>query len=118
MAEAVFVDQATGRMYLMDALTVKPFGTADAGDAHVWRSRQFAFPQAEGFAWMKVSGPMTSPVTVRLYADGNLIHAASVADRNPVRVPAIKGLKWEVEIESDSRVTEVALAQVAAEFTP
>lgn len=117
-ADAAFVDRATGQMYLLRGLGVCPFGSTDDGDSHVWRSRQFVFPNVEGFGWMKVSGPMTSPVTVRLFADGAQIHSANVTTKNPLRVPAIKGMRWEIEVESDSRVTEVALAQVAAEFTP
>ena len=111
-AEAAFVDRATGRMYLLRGIGVRPFGVDGDNETHVWRSRQFVFPNVEGFGWMKVSDPMTSPVTVRLFADGVQIHSASVATKNPLRVPAI------IEIESESRVTEVALAQVAAEFAP
>lgn len=117
-AEAAFVDRATGRMYLLRGVGVRPFGVDGDNETHVWRSRQFVFPNVEGFGWMKVSGPMTSPVTVRLFADGVQIHSASVATKNPLRVPAIKGMRWEIEIESEGRVTEVALAQVAAEFAP
>jgi len=113
---AAFTDHATGTMFLAGytgAVTGFEAGSIAPGR---WRSKRFAFPEAIGFGWMRVSGPITDPVTVRLYVDDALIHTATLTTRDPARVPAVKGMRWEIEIESVSQVTEVCLAQTQPEL--
>lgn len=104
-----------GDLYPIVGLGIFKLGGGDPF-VPVWRSKRFAFPEAIGFGWMRASGPITAPVTVRLYVDGNLIHTATLTNREPTRVPAVKGMRWEIEIESVSQVTEVCLAQTQPEL--
>lgn len=89
-----------------------------AGDpvAGIWRTKIVVLREQPGFAWLRVNGPFEAEVTVRTYADGVLFDTATISDREPIRMPAGAYLRWEVEIESTSRVTSVRLAGTAEEL--
>jgi hypothetical protein len=104
-----------GEIYTLDGLGIFLLG-GGAVYSPVWRSKKFAFPHAVGFGWMRASGPIAEPVTVRLYVDGALIHTATLTNREPVRLPAKKGMRWEIELESEGPVTSITLAQAQPEL--
>lgn len=104
-----------GTLYLSAGVSILP---ANAGDVDVgqWKSRVFVYPRPVGFGWCRISGN-ASPMIVRVYADGALIHTQNnVTSRFPFRLPARIGRKWEVEIEGSDRVVEVALATSSEEL--
>jgi hypothetical protein len=112
---AAFSDIKTDAVYFVTNGAIKSLAASGVEVAR-WRSKKFAYPHPVGFGWLRVSGPITDPVTIRLYVDGALIHTATLTTRDPARVPAVKGMRWEVEVESDSRVTSVTLAQAQPEL--
>ena len=54
------------------------------------------------FGWLQVQGEHTS-VTVKIYAEGNLVHTATVTNNTPQRLPAVRARYWEIQVESTSR---------------
>lgn len=77
-----------------------------------WKSKRMTMPAQAGMAWLKVYGDQTpgAPVTLRLYGDGALVHTATVSNINPQRLPPGRWLEFEVDVESQSRVTRVVIA--------
>lgn len=113
---AVQTDLLADRLFLAEGTTVKALGDG-APVAAIWRSRAVVRASPVTYGWLKLNGPLTAPVTVRVYADGVLIHTATVADRKPQRLPAKPGRTWVIELESTSRVTSAAIAQTAVELS-
>lgn len=108
-----FVDRDT--LYLGVGVGVIPVHTGST-DTATWKSRVFVYPRPVGFGWCRISGN-ASPMIVRVYADGALIHTQNnVTSRFPFRLPARVGRKWEVELEGSDRVVEVALATSSEEL--
>lgn len=89
-----------------------------AGDpvAGIWRTKLVVLREQPGFAWLRVNGPFDDDVTVRTYADGALFDTVTVSDREPIRMPAGAYLRWEIELESASRITSVRMASTAEEL--
>lgn len=103
-------------LFLVDGTAIKPMSDGAVASS-IWRSKRFAFAYEVGFGWLRVGGPLTAPVTVRVICDGVTVRTATVSDRKPQRLPARKGFRWEMEIESTSRVTDVVIAQASEELT-
>lgn len=116
-AAAAHQSLAADQLFLVVGTSIRALG-AGAGAAGVWRSKKFAAPYPMGFGWLRVMGPMLSPVTVRVICDGVTVRTATLTDRRPQRLPAVKGYRWELELESAGRVVEVAVAQAQEELTP
>lgn len=115
-AVAAFQALADDHLYLVVGTAIRAFGDGAVASA-VWRSRKFAFPYATGFGWLRVAGPMLAPVTVRVICDGVTFRTAVLADRRPQRLPARKGHRWELEVESTGRVVGVTMAQASEELS-
>lgn len=83
--------------------------------SYVWRSKKFTLPQDMSFACAQLEAE-AYPMTVKVYADGSLIHTQTVQSRNPFRLPAKRGRDWEVQIEGSSEVFSVAIANSMSEL--
>jgi hypothetical protein len=114
---AAHASLGTDALYVVVGTQIRALG-AGAAASGVWRSRKFASPYPMGFGWLRVAGPMLAPVTVRVICDGVTVRTATLSDRKPQRLPAVKGYRWELEMESTGRVVEVAMAQGQEELTP
>lgn len=105
-----YTDLLTDTMYAIDGTSVVPFLSIGARTG-TWRSKKIVLREHPPFAWLRVNGPFTYPVTVRIYADGVLWYTAPpISTREPVRLPAGRAKHWEIEVESRSDVTSVVLA--------
>lgn len=77
-----------------------------------WRTPLMVMQRPVPFGWVVVEGDQGpgAPVTLRWFADGALRHTMQVTDIEPRRLPPGRWLEHEVEIESEARVTRVAMA--------
>lgn len=111
---ASHVDISSGDMFLVSGDAVLQVD-AGAVPGAVWRSRIYVFDTQPSFAWARVEAD--GPATVRVYADGSLIHTKfDVASNTPFRLPAKKAREWYVEIAGVARVVAVTLASSTAEL--
>lgn len=88
-----------------------------AGNAknYIWRSKIFTLPQVMGFSCAQVEAD-SYPVTAKFYVDGVLYHTQTVANRNIFRLPAKVGRDHEFQIETNTTVFAVGVAQAPEEL--
>ena len=88
-----------------------------AGSAlnYTWKSKKFTMPQIMGFSCAQVEAE-AYPVTAKVYSDGTLVHTETVASRTPFRLPATPGRDWEFQIEGNTEVFAVLVAQSMEEL--
>jgi hypothetical protein len=87
-----------------------------AAMGYTWRSKKFTMPQIMGFSCAQVEAE-AYPVTAKVYSDGTLVHTQTVTSRTPFRLPAKPGRDWEFQIEGNTEVFAVAVAQSMEELT-
>lgn len=111
-----YTDLRTDTLYVVDGTEVVPLlddGTRDA----VWVSRIFTLTEHPSFAWLRINGDMAAPARVRLWADGALWWSSGlISTREPVRVRPGRARLWQLQVESQARVTSVAVASSVEEL--
>ena len=116
MTTAAFTDLLTDTLYIASGPAVVDFngGTAATG---LWKSKRIVIDGYPGFGWLRVNGPTLTGVVVRIYRDGTLFYTTpSITTRNPVRLPAGRAKRWEVEMETVDRITSLVLATTVEEL--
>lgn len=117
-ATATFVDKQSDTLYAVSGSNiVAVFGGGTRRTAR-WRTPKITMPLQSSLAWLKVMGDQDAgtPVVVRWYGDGMLRYTTAVTSIEPVRLPAGRWLEHEVEVESQSRVTQVMLSSSTQEM--
>jgi len=114
-ATAARADKTTDTLYVASGTNVAPqFKSGRASG--LWRSRIQVQPKQAGFAWINALSDWSSPVVVRLYADGALWHTSTLTSSTPTRLPPGRPKEIEMEVETTARVTEVTIASSTAEL--
>lgn len=117
-ADAMYADIRTGTLYMLvddkihewDAIGAEP-GT------FTWRSKLFVLPGPSNFGAFQADGVAADApdFAARIYADGALF--ATISQLNEMaRLPAGLAREWEVEIESNCKVTAFAFAGSPSEL--
>jgi hypothetical protein len=86
-----------------------------AAMSYTWKSKKFTMPQVMGFSCAQVEAE-AYPVTAKVYVDGTLVHTQTVASRVPFRLPVAPGRDWEFQIEGNTEVFAVLMAQSMEEL--
>ena len=86
-----------------------------AAMSYTWRSKKFTMPQIMGFSCAQVEAE-AYPVTAKVYVDGTLVRTQTVASRVPFRLPVSPGRDWEFQIEGNTEVFAVLVAQSMEEL--
>jgi len=89
----------------------------DTGTAlsYVWKSKKFTFAEPKGFTCYRVQAE-AYPVTMKVYRDGTEIVNISVTDNGLKRLPAGIGTDWEFQLEGNTEVYNVQIAQSPIEL--
>jgi hypothetical protein len=85
--------------------------------SYTWRSKLFSLPKPTSFsAWQVVAADYAS-ITVKFYLDNVLIHSASVASNDVLRLPSdTRGRNLEIEVTGTSKVVAVHIATSVEEL--
>jgi hypothetical protein len=83
--------------------------------SYTWKSKKFTMPQIMGFSCAQLEAE-AYPMTLKVIADGAVIHTQTVQNRNPFRLPAKVGRDWELQVEGSSEVFSLALATSMTEL--
>ncbi len=113
--EAMHFDELQDQLYVVDGSEVKRW---DAGNpmTAVFRSKVFKMPHPTNFGCCEVVADGLS-VTVRVFADGALVHTHFMTDATPFRLPSgFRATDWQVEVEASNSVQGVVLANTMAEL--
>ena len=89
-----------------DGLYLAGDGTISRWDDHestflpyIWKSKIFETPKHVNFAWAQVLVTDNRPVTLKVYAGGQLKYTHAVTDDKPFRLPSgFKSKYWEVQL--------------------
>jgi len=114
-ATAGFRDIQRDKLFLAFADRSLKVWSDGAAKSYIWRSKKFTMPQIMGFACAQLEAE-AYPMTLKVYADGTLIHTQTVTSRNPFRLPAKVGRDWEMQVEGSSEVFSLAVANSMTEL--
>jgi hypothetical protein len=115
-ADTLYTDLLTDTLYTVLGTDIVPV-FAVGKRTSIWRSKKIVLRDHPSLAWLRLNGPMAGTAIVRIYGDdGALWHTATVATREPYRLPPGRNKHWEIEIESDAQFTSVALASSTEEL--
>lgn len=111
---AMHQDARTDTLYLAQGTNIVRY---DRGSAltYTWRSKVFrtGFPMNFGFGQLIAD---SYPMTMKVYADGQLKITKTVASKDLFRLPAgFRAMDWEIEIAGTAKVTQALITTSAAE---
>jgi hypothetical protein len=113
-------DETDGALYLKGSIgdtTLKEWDS-DANNklTYDWKSKEFVVPTPTSFGACQVYAE-AFPVTVKVYADGSLIHTEAVASQIPFRLPGgVLADKWHIEVLGINEVNSVLMANTMTEL--
>ena len=89
----------------------------DTGTAlsYTWKSKKFTFPEPKSFSCYRVQAE-AYPVTMKIYRDAASIVNLSVTDDSLKRLPPGLGTDWEFQLEGNTEVYNVQIAQSPTEL--
>lgn len=111
---AAYTDLLTDTLYTVSGTSVLPnfSGSTQTG---VFKTGIIHTNGLPSFGWLQVQGEHTS-VTVKIYAEGSLVHTATVTNNTPQRLPAVRARYWEIQVESTSRFSRLVMASSRLEL--
>lgn len=112
---AGYYDARNDTLYIAQSGGIYRF---DQGNAltFTWRSKLFRleFPTNFSFGQVRASA---YPVTMKVYADGQLRLTKTVANANQFRLPSgFRAYDWELQIEGTAEISEMAISQSSVEL--
>jgi hypothetical protein len=115
-ANEAYTDLTTDTLYIAGPAGITALFDASAENlTGIWRSKVIVLDFQPSFSWAIVEGDY--PATVRLYGDGVLFYTTpTITSRAPFRLPPGRFREWEMEVESNGRVTAVNVANSLSEL--
>ena len=114
-ASAGYRDLQRDRLFLaFEDRSLKAWFGGDAKD-YIWKSKKLTMPQVVGFSCAQLEAE-AYPMTLKVFADGEVIHTQTVQDRNPFRLPPKVGRDWELQVEGRSEVFSLSMATSMTEL--
>lgn len=90
---------------------------AGSNKSFVWRSKKLSLPEVGGFMCAQVEAE-GYPITAKFYCDDSTtpILTKTVSSRDVFRLPAKVGRDWEIQLEGNTEVFNVAMGQSPEEL--
>jgi hypothetical protein len=116
-ATAGYSDLVNDKLFLSFADRSVKVWQAGSAKSFVWRSKKFTMPKQTGFSTAQIEAE-AYPVTAKFYADDSTTpkYTKTVTDRMPFRLPVVIGRDWEVQVEGNTEIFSVAVAQAVEEL--
>jgi hypothetical protein len=105
-------------LYIVDGSNIVKMDKDAVKKSYKWSSKLFENPTPLNFSTAQVISQDYSPgVTLKVYADGSLVHTQTVTDSKPFRLPAgFIARDWYVTVEGKAKVSFVGLTQSVTEL--
>lgn len=111
-----YTDLPTDTLYSVVGTSVIPINSG-AVLTGLWRSPRFVLDAYYGFAWVRLTGTINTGAVVRLYQDSVLFYTTpTILSNDPIRLPAGKSKRIELELESADRITEMKITSTTEEM--
>lgn len=115
-ASAAFADLLQDVLFLKIGTEIHKWDASGTYSDYTWRSGVTTLPRPENFGAAQVWAE-GYPVTFKLYGDGALKHAETVASSAVFRLPSgYKAAQYEVELTGDQEIYKVLVASTAGEL--
>lgn len=114
-ATAGYNDLQADKLYTAFSDRTVKIWQAGAPLSYTWKSKKFTMPKVMGFSCAQVEAE-AYPVTAKIYSDNVLVHTQTVTSRAPFRLPVAPGLDWEFQIEGNTEVFNILMAQSMQEL--
>jgi len=112
---ALYPDPRTGTLYMVQSGNIIRFDRGASLTA-TWRSGIYRLASPANMSCFAVDAA-AYPVTLKVYADGALVHTASVASRLAARLPAgFEATDWSFELSGTAKITRIVLATSMSEL--
>ena len=126
-----YMNHDDGELYFIEGTSIKKYRGGSSNKTATWKSKKFLAPKPISMGWVSVKAE-AYPVTVKVYADGSLISNYTVSYSNnaytqatttpsgisnatlaePImRLPAVIGKEWEIEVSGAGVINEACIAQ-------
>jgi len=111
---AMYADARTDTLYMAQGTNIVRF---DRGSllTYTWRSKTFRMPYPMNYGFGQIVSD-AYPVTMKVYADGQLKVSKTVTDNNLFRLPSgFRAMDWEIELLGSSKITQAMITTSSAE---
>ena len=126
-----YMNHDDGELYFIEGTSIKKYRGGSSNKTATWKSKKFLAPKPISMSWVSVKAE-AYPVTVKVYADGSLISNYTVSYSSNVytqatttpsgisnatlaepimRLPAVIGKEWEIEVSGAGVINEACIAQ-------
>jgi len=113
-ADCTFLDEQTGDIYLKTGTTLKKWWQG-SDLTYTYRSKIFPNPATRPILAARVDAD-AYPVTLKLYADGNLVKTATVANGMAFRLPLVARYRnFEIELTGTNKISRVQVSHAMNE---
>lgn len=114
---AAFNEVRSDSLYLATSGSVNKWDAGTSPMSYQWKSKIFVLAKPENFGAAQILAG-GYPVTMKIYADGNLWHTQTVANQYPFPLPSgVKTREWQIEISGNTEVTMALLGSTVKELT-
>lgn len=132
-----WVNPQDGQLYLIVGNKIKKFRGGSSNLTATWKSKKFVLPRPASFSWLYLSAD-DWPVEVKVWCDSTLvahyslsksgttytqtttvpsaISPVAIGSRPLMRLPAVVGQDWEVQVSGAVTMNQVVLAQSKEEI--
>ena len=113
--DAYYFDELQDSLFVLDHQTIRKWDAGSALMTATFVSKTWRTPPTNFSAGRVVADAF--PVTVKVFADGTLVHTQTVTDRKPFRLPGgFTAIDWKIEIRTQNPVQQVLLASSISEL--
>ena len=105
-------DIETDTLYVAKGAEIYSYKTAETYREATWRSKTFLLPKSTMLSCARVQAAAPELLTVNFYVDGALAYTVAKGELSDAgfRLPAVRGMKWEVEVIGKSEVERIVMA--------
>lgn len=110
--DAAWHDLERDLLYISKGVILHKWREGSARTRATWRSKVFVVPVASAFNCMRVVAEDSDQVAITLLVDGDIEMSLDFGEvpNTAFRLPAVRGTKWQLEVQAKTSVERILLA--------